>query len=217
MAAWFSRTRSEHQVISALIKYQPPAELVDSGLRDDGLKTLLAKCWNKDPSARPSASKCQLYLPIPGGSEAQLPGTRVSLSSAAQLVANSNFPQPRPSTAVDSPFGSEEPWDTLSGVDSTLGTSGNVRQHGPVLHLFPTLRVDEESLAKSAWNPTSLGNDPTFGTSGGARQESVFAQVLEPLEPGYPLLSGKDIHGTSSRGVSTVKSIVKPFTCPICK
>ncbi|KIO24171.1 hypothetical protein M407DRAFT_103643 [Tulasnella calospora MUT 4182] len=61
----YARARSEHQVLLALMKPQQPADPSGLGLRDDGLKTLLAKCWNKSPSTRPSASECQLYLPSP--------------------------------------------------------------------------------------------------------------------------------------------------------
>ncbi|KIO24172.1 hypothetical protein M407DRAFT_53886, partial [Tulasnella calospora MUT 4182] len=52
----YCRARTDQQIISALVQKQAPVDLADLGLQDDGLKTLLDKCWNKSPSARPSAS-----------------------------------------------------------------------------------------------------------------------------------------------------------------
>ncbi|KAG8920606.1 hypothetical protein FRC01_000675 [Tulasnella sp. 417] len=79
----YARARTDQQIILALVLNQPPSELADSELRDDALKTLLTKCWDRNPPARPSVAACLLHIPEPWTSDVQLRGARVNLSSDA--------------------------------------------------------------------------------------------------------------------------------------
>ncbi|KIO33068.1 hypothetical protein M407DRAFT_50259, partial [Tulasnella calospora MUT 4182] len=50
----YGNARSDGQILLALAREQLPAELTKLDLQGDKLKTLLMKCWDIDPSARPS-------------------------------------------------------------------------------------------------------------------------------------------------------------------
>ncbi|KAG8913448.1 hypothetical protein FRC00_002386, partial [Tulasnella sp. 408] len=57
---------------------KPPAELPDLEVRDGRLKTLLAKCWDMDPAARPLATECLHYITEPTTTELQLKPSSVA-------------------------------------------------------------------------------------------------------------------------------------------
>ncbi|KAG8928760.1 importin-alpha export receptor [Tulasnella sp. 417] len=71
----YGGARSDNQTLLALALKQPPAELTNLDLQHEKLKTLLGKCWEIDPSARPTSSECQLYLPETETKESQLSET----------------------------------------------------------------------------------------------------------------------------------------------
>lgn len=61
----YGSANNNPKILLALTLKQLPAEIADLELQDDKLKTLLRKCWEINPSARPSTSECLLYLPEP--------------------------------------------------------------------------------------------------------------------------------------------------------
>ncbi|KAG8925022.1 hypothetical protein FRC01_010781 [Tulasnella sp. 417] len=74
----YGNARSDQQIVLALAQKKPPFAF--SKLQDDRLKAILMKCWESDPSARPSASECLSDLPKPEQSELHSLGMKYSSS-----------------------------------------------------------------------------------------------------------------------------------------
>lgn len=94
----YAKARTDPQIILALATKKSPADLTALEVRDGRLKTLLAKCWNTDPAARPSATECLHYITKPRTTELQL-----NPSSVAQNIPYlERFPSP-PGNSVSDP------------------------------------------------------------------------------------------------------------------
>ncbi|KAG9045714.1 importin-alpha export receptor [Tulasnella sp. UAMH 9824] len=81
----YNSARSENQTLLALARKQSPVELDNLNLQDEKLRMLLMKCWDMDPSARPSSYECQLYLPQSEIREPVLAETRPKSFASADV------------------------------------------------------------------------------------------------------------------------------------
>ncbi|KAG9021812.1 hypothetical protein FS837_006960, partial [Tulasnella sp. UAMH 9824] len=143
----YQSAQSELQFYSAILYQElPPANLDTLA---DSLKPLLTKCWDRDPSARPSASECLQYLPQPGTSGLQSPDTGVDTLSSAR---------------------NHTPGDDIQ--DSSFTGVGNPKS-------APDLQASAESAREGALIPSKISEavSPDFTTSS-RHGESSLLEVL---------------------------------------
>ncbi|KAG8899476.1 hypothetical protein FRC00_001386 [Tulasnella sp. 408] len=153
----YPNARSDQQIILALAFKKTPMELADLDLGDDQLTTLLTKCWDINPSTRPSAAECLPYLHKTETEKLQFPETVDDSISAFTHYEN---------------YGK-----------GTTSTAATIRQSSANWSADPTIARRFAQYREASSTPVGrlklvLGGYPSVGPASDAEEQAGLVEAL---------------------------------------